>query len=81
VSRRSRRAGKAWTEGNHRSGLEATTKEKHRRGWSTMGRGVKVDKHKPRDATDVGVEGRASTGLEDDDIHGQGMALGESSEE
>jgi hypothetical protein len=46
-----------------------------------MGRGVKVDKHKPRDATDVGVEGRASTGLEDDDIHGQGMALGESSEE
>jgi hypothetical protein len=39
-----------------------------------------VDKHKPRDATDVGVEGHASTGLEDDDIHGQEMALGKSSE-
>mgnify|MGYP000854787951 CR=1 FL=1 len=46
-----------------------------------MVRGVKVDEHKHRDATDVGVEERASTGLEDDDIHGQGMEQGESSEE
>ena len=54
-----------------------TDQHKRARAWPATEGDVALTRTEHRGTTNVGAEGRASRRLEDDDIHGQGMALGE----